>query len=75
MKTKDRIKEEIGFEKLLMTIISAITSSLVSWLFNNIDAILSARFIIVFVTALIFLTSIIYFLLKTTKKIEELDYE
>lgn len=35
-KTKDLVKEEIGFYKLLMTITSGITSSLIGWLFNNL---------------------------------------
>jgi hypothetical protein len=36
--TKDRLKEEIGLFKLLMTITSAIDGSLTSWLFNNSDS-------------------------------------
>lgn len=71
MKTKDLIKEEIGFYKLLMTIASAIASSTAGWLFNNIDELLSIKFIIVFGVMLIFLTSTASFLFKATKKIKE----
>lgn len=74
-KTKDFIKEEIGFYKLLMTIASAILSSLVSWLFNNLAEILSVKFFIVFATMLVFLSSTAYFLFIATKKIKELNYE
>lgn len=35
MKTKDRLKEEIGFDKLIMTIAAAMFSSLAGWLFTN----------------------------------------
>jgi hypothetical protein len=38
MKTKDRIKEEIGFEKLLLTLLVAIASSLSSWTWGNINS-------------------------------------
>lgn len=75
MKTKDRIKEEIGFYKLLVVITSAITFSSVSWLFNNVSIILSTKFFIVFIAMLTFLVPTIYFLFIITKKIEELSYE
>jgi hypothetical protein len=35
MKAKDRLKEEIGLEKLLLTLLVAILSSLSSWTWSN----------------------------------------
>ncbi len=75
MKTKDKIKEEIGFYKLLMTITSAIASSLVGWLFNNLGVVLSAKIIFVFTGMMIFLFITIFFLIAIKTKIEELSYE
>lgn len=74
-KTKDLIKEEIGFYKLLMTITSAIASSLIGWLFNNLAVVLSVKFSVVFVFMLVSLALTTYFLFITTKKIKELNYE
>ena len=74
MKTKDQIKEEIGVYKLLMTISSAITSSLTGWLFSNYGSI-KIEPILLFVVMTIFLTATVFFLVKTYSKIKELGYE
>lgn len=73
--TKDRLKEEIGFYKLLMTITSAISSSLMGWLFNNSDKIPSATLVFIFAITLVSLVATIFFLIQINTKIEELDYE
>lgn len=72
MKTKDRLKEEIGFDKLLMTIASAMFSSLAGWLFGNQEKGLS---IILFSVSLliVFLAVIIYTFLSINTKIKNLD--
>jgi cell shape-determining protein MreD len=74
MKTKDRIKEEIGLHKLLMTIASAMFSSLASWLFNNSDRDLSITVILLFLLTTILLVLIIFFFIKINVKIGELDH-
>ena len=75
MKTKDRLKEEIGFYKLLMTIVFAMSSSIVNWLFNNgYDAHVITK-IMLFVSVLFFITVIFFFLFEIKSKIKELDHE
>ncbi len=73
MKTKDRIKEEIGFDKLLLTLMIATISSVLSWVWNS-NAILSSVIIITVSVFLLFLSiiSIITFF-KIKFKIVELD--
>lgn len=71
--TKDILKEKIGLYKLLMTITSAISSSLIGWLFNNSDNILSATLVFVFVVMAIFLIATVFFLIQVNVKIEELE--
>lgn len=71
--TKDILKEKIGLYKLLMTITSAISSSLIGWLFNNSDSLLSATLIFVFVVMTIFLIATVFFLVQVNIKIEELE--
>jgi hypothetical protein len=74
MKSKDQIKEEIGVYKLLMTMSSAITSSLIGWLFGKYS-IITTESILVFVVMTVFLTATVFFLVKTYSKIKELAYE
>jgi hypothetical protein len=75
MKTRDRLKEEIGLYKLLMTILSAMLSSAVSWLLSNLDNIeLKGRIILLF-GIFIFFISTIFFLIEIVNKIQELDHE
>ena len=79
MKTKDRLKEEIGLYKLLMTIVSAMFSSLVSWLFNNIKIAKKIEFsvevLLLSMIAIFLLFVVIIFLTTINSKIKELDYE
>jgi len=71
--TKDRLKEEIGLFKLLMTIALAILTSIISWFWNNyittpnITKYLSSFLIIVFGGI------VLYLFFKINKKIKELD--
>ncbi len=74
MKTKDRIKEEIGLYKLLMTIFSAIDSSIVGWLFNNINDSSIITLIIGFLIVIILTIAIMIFFTEINAKIEDLDY-
>ncbi len=75
MKTKDRIKEEIGLYKLLLTLDFAMATSLASWLWSNFVqfnivvkiAILSTLFVLIIFGG--------YLLMLTWSKIKELDYE
>ncbi|OFW94374.1 MAG: hypothetical protein A2887_04775 [Alphaproteobacteria bacterium RIFCSPLOWO2_01_FULL_40_26] len=74
MKTKDRLKEEISFYKLIMTISSAIFSSLVGWLFNNITTEISmVRLIMVIVTMVVSFIITSLSLVKIRTEIKELD--
>jgi hypothetical protein len=72
--TKDRLKEEIGLFKLLMTIAAAIFTSIVSWFWNNyLNSSFAAKFLVGFL--IIYCAVMIVFLFLTTnKKIKELDY-
>ncbi len=73
MKTKDRLKEEIGFDKLIMTIASAMVSSLASWLFNNQEQALSIISFSIFLLTIFFLVVIILIFLRINTKIKNLD--
>lgn len=73
MKNHDRIKEEIGFEKLLMTIAFAAFSSIVGWLFKNYSH-LSLVTLTLFSIASILLIVIIFLFVNVNTKIKELDY-
>jgi len=73
--TKDRLKEEISLYKLLMTIASAIATSVVGWLFKNIDKVLSLTGGLALVSLIFALFVTIFFLTKINTKIKELDYE
>jgi cation transporter-like permease len=75
MKNKDRIKEEIGFEKLLMTITSAISISLIGWLFQNVGNSGLITTILVAGGILFSLTATVFFFLSIDIKIKELDHE
>jgi len=72
MKTKDRLKEEIGFDKLIMTIVSAIFTSLVGWLFQQ-----NLGLSIILISAYLFITClfvmIIVIFLNINTKIAKLD--
>ena len=72
MTSKDKLKEEIGLNKLLMTISSAIAISLIGWLFKNFNEQYSLRFFIVFITLTIFLSLTRYYLKNINAKIKEL---
>jgi uncharacterized membrane protein YphA (DoxX/SURF4 family) len=73
MKIKDRIKEEIGLEKLLMTLLVAVISSLSSWAYNNEESLLKE--IVYFLYSLSFILGIIAAIsfTKIKLKIKELD--
>lgn len=60
-KTRDRIKEEIGLHKLLMTITSVIASSLTGWLFNNAKQISVLTLTLVFVGMFVSAMATIFF--------------
>ena len=73
MKTRDRIKEEIGLEKLLLTLLVAIVSSFTSWTWSN-QKVLSE----IIVNSLYFLSIILIIIafmlfVKIKLKIRELD--
>ncbi len=72
MKTKDRIKEEIGLNKLLITMFSAVDFSLISWVWNNNSfSNIEKIFYYFLIFALIIFPIILY--VKTDSKIRELD--
>ncbi len=74
MKTKERIKEEIGLYKLLMTIFAAIASSVGGWIFSNFNYAVAGDLILALLSEIFFLTivCILFFVINT--KIEDLDY-
>lgn len=74
MKTKDRIKEEIGLYKLLMTILSAIDSSIVGWLFGNIEESSIITLVVGFIVMVALTAAILIFFIKINTKIEDLYY-
>lgn len=73
MKTKDRIKEEIGFEKLLLTLLIAIISSLSSWTWNNEKVLLGIIATALYSLCFIFAIAAFLSFLKIKLKIKELD--
>lgn len=74
MKTRDRIKEEIGLYKLLMTITSAILISLTSWLFQGTGNSGLVTTILAVTGAIFSLAATVFFFLSIDIKIKELDY-
>ena len=73
MKTKDRIKEEIGLEKLLLIIAVAILSSFASWTWSNREIFpMTLLVTFYFLCAFFGLISLISFV-KIKLKIKELD--
>lgn len=72
MKTKDRIKEEIGLNKLLIGIISAADFSLRAWAFND-NSSLNVKNILVYFAIFIFCILLLICYNDTTKKIKKLD--
>ena len=73
MKTKDRIKEEIGLNKVLLTIFSAIVVSLAAYLYKGRNDISNAEFFITLLVFIIFLVFAIFLYKTTISKIKELD--
>ena len=74
MKTKDRIKEEIGLEKLAMTLLVATISSLLSWTWGNHELLLKEITYFFYVLSFILGIIAIISFIKIKLKIKELDY-
>lgn len=74
-KTRDRLKEEIGLEKLIMTILVATITSLLNWTWNHKEFL--SEEIVYFLYLLTFYLTIAAFIsfTKIKFKIKELDYE
>jgi hypothetical protein len=70
--TKDRLKEEIGWFKLLMTVALAMFTSIVGCLWS-INQITILRIIILLFALLILLFIVVFLFSKIDSKIEELD--
>ncbi len=72
MKTKDRIREEIGLDKLFIGIISAASFSLIAWAWRQ-DFVLNAKNIAVYFA--IFVSALFLFVAykKIMNKIKKLD--
>ena len=74
MKSKDRIKEEIGLYNLLLTVALAVFISLMSWMWNNSSASSIWSNIIIFIAIIMVSIFILIFLLTIDLKIKELDF-
>ncbi|MES2677690.1 MAG: hypothetical protein V4612_05195 [Pseudomonadota bacterium] len=72
--TKDRLKEEIGLFKLLMTIAMAVLTSMISWFWNNYRTASISDITIIILSAGIFSAIIFFIFIKIDHKIKELDY-
>lgn len=75
MKTKDRVKEEIGLYKLLMTFTLAICSSLIGWLFQNAVNVTLVTIIVALAGIIISLLVTVFFFTNIDTRIKELDYD
>ncbi len=73
MKTKDRLKEEIGFEKLLLTLLVAVISSFSSWTWSNQVVLLSAEVNMLYSLCVILAIMAFIIFVKIKLKIRELD--
>lgn len=73
MKTKDRLKEEIGFYKLLIGIVSAVSSSLISLVFSGDYNLIKNILLLTISISLVLVAA--FFIIKIYTNIEELDYE
>ena len=71
--TKDRLKEEIGLFKLIMTIAAAIFTSMVSWFWNNYQAASASDVAIIIFSMIIFSAITFLLFIKIKLKIKELD--
>ena len=73
MKTKDRIKEEIGLDKLIMTLLVAVISSFLSWTWSNREIlppeVVGFLYLLSFICGLVAMISFV----KIKLKIKELD--
>jgi hypothetical protein len=72
MKITDRIKEEVGLHKLLMTMSSAVSISLAGWLCDNFYG-FSIKFLLACFGTVFFLALTFFFLARINNKIKELD--
>ena len=70
--SKDRLKEEIGLFKLLMTVALAMFTSIISCLWGN-DQTTVLRIIILFSILFILLFVVIFLFSRIDSKIKELD--
>ena len=73
MKTKDRIKEEIGLYKLLITIFSAIASSIIGWIFTADETSFMISIAGIFI-AISLIIAVIKLYFRVTTNIEDIDY-
>ena len=75
MKTKDRIKEEIGLYKLLMTFAFAVFTSITSWFWNSANSFTFVINIMVGFLIISFFWIGLFLFIEINKKIKELDYD
>ena len=73
MKTKDRLKEEIGLSKLLFTMLSAIDISLFATAWNNKNVVFDINAILIYFAILLCSTASILIFIFINSKINELD--
>ncbi len=73
MKTKDRIKEEIGLEKLIMTLLVAVISSFLSWTWSNREILPEEIMFFLYFLSFICATAACMSFFKIKLKIKELD--
>ncbi len=73
MKTRDRIKEEIGLEKLIMTLLVAVISSFLSWTWSNREILPEEIMFFLYFLSFICATAAGMSFFKIKLKIKELD--
>lgn len=73
MKTKDRLKEEIGFETLLLTLLVAVVSSLSSWTWSNEKVLLGIITSVLYSLCATFTVIAFVLFFKIKLKIREID--
>ncbi len=74
MKTKDRVKEEIGLYKLFMTVALAVFISLIDWVWHNSSSSTFWSNLVVFLAVTILLVIIFILFLTIDLKIKKLDF-
>lgn len=73
MSKTEKIKEQIGYLKVVFSLLIAIDVSIIAWLFKNSEAISNTKTVISLIVAILVAVAIIVINKKILKSIDELE--